>query len=73
MPKYLIIREGRTANKSQPIFVSADPELIQAIGVLIAERLEPDDMAGQKAAGPLVAEPLDEDNRSLLSLVRKPD
>jgi hypothetical protein len=36
--------EGPTVAKSQPIFASDDPELIEAIGQLIAERLiaEPD-------------------------------
>jgi hypothetical protein len=55
VPKYLIIREGLTAAKSHPIFVSADPELIEALGQLISERLiaEPD----QPARRPLSAVP----------------
>jgi hypothetical protein len=39
MAKYLTIREGTSPSASEPIFVSDDVELIEAVGRLVAERL----------------------------------
>jgi hypothetical protein len=39
MSKFLTIREGPSSKDSYPIIASSDPELIAAVGKLIAERL----------------------------------
>lgn len=39
MAKFLVIREGPTANKSEPIFATSDPELIAAVAKCVSERL----------------------------------
>ena len=39
MPVFLIIREGETAERSHPIFLTDDPELLASVGRQIARRL----------------------------------
>jgi hypothetical protein len=39
MPVFIVIREGETAERSKPIFLTDDPELLASLGRQIARRL----------------------------------
>jgi hypothetical protein len=58
MAKYLTIREGSSPSVSEPIFVSDDVELIEAVGRLVAERLADQPIRRRCHVQPLARPPI---------------
>jgi hypothetical protein len=58
MAKYLTIREGTSPAASEPIFVSDDAELIEAVGQLVAERLADQPVPRRRRVQPPASPPI---------------